>query len=266
MKAETQERRQHMWTRKLTFGAALAVMMTGTVLAQEAAPPPADVAAPYLEERFDNLKTGEPPATALWVAKGENLRALVVDAGTNPKDPFGGEKNKSLLLEDRDPKLDQRVLFKGKGPAPAAGVVRMRLLLTKGGVGGASDPACDIRTLCLGSAASESNPRQIGMWLTIGPTKDGGAITIWDAAQKRTPVDQKAPLDSPFTLTLQFNVKERVWTGKIDSTPLTAEGGAVKQFPLQEGLAGIDAVMLTAGWSSPISSRLFVDDLVIVGP
>lgn len=255
-----------MWTRRLTFGAALAVMMTGTVLAQKATPPPAEVAAPFLEERFDTLKAGDAPATAAWIGKGENLRALVVDAGTDPKDPFGGGKNKSLLLEDRDPKADQRVLFKGKGAAPAAGVVRMRLLLTKGGPGDASDPACDVRALCLGSAASESNPRQIGMWLTIGPTRDGGAISIWDAAQKRTPVDQKAPLDTPFTLTLQFNVTERVWTARIDSTTLTAEGGALKQFPLQEGLTGIDAVMLTAGWSSPISSRLFVDDLVIVGP
>jgi hypothetical protein len=255
-----------MWTHRLTFGAALAAMMTGSVLAQEAAPPPADVAAPYLEERFDNLKAGDPPATALSVTKGDNVRALVVDAGTNPRDPFGGEENKSLLLEDRDPKLDQRVIFKGKGAAPSAGVVRMRLLLTKGGPGGPSDPACDVRALCLGSAASESSPRQIGMWLTIGPAKDGGAISIWDAAQKRTPVDQKVPLDTPFTLTMQFNVKERTWTAKIDSTPLTAEGGALKQFPLQEGLAGIDAIALTAGWSSPIDSRLFVDDLVIVGP
>jgi len=255
-----------MWTHRLTFVAALAVMMAGMVQAQVAAPPPADVAAPYLEERFDNLKTGEPPATALWVAKGENIRALVVDAGTDPKDPFGGEKNKSLLLEDRDSKSDQRVIFKGKGAAPAAGVVRVRLLLTKGGPGGPSDPACDVRALCLGGAASESNPRQIGMWMTIAPTQDGGAISLWDAAQKRTPVDQKAPLDTPFTLTMQFNVKERTWTAKIDSTPLTAEGGALKQFPLQEGLDGIDAVVLTAGWSSPIDSRLFVDDLVIVGP
>ena len=191
---------------------------------------------------FDEAPVGEtPPAVQDGGASGALVR--VVGRNSDPADPFGGETNRSLMIE------------KDGLPSPWV-ILPLDKDWTKGefsfrffhdNSGQFAGPVRSFVRLC-GNGATV-------IALQCSPSK----LSFIDHEEKAQLFDQRLSPSKANIIAIRFDLEKGVFRGAINEAPLTI--GSVDEFPLRTDPFAVNQVMLRVGTDDGPLGRSFFDDI-----
>jgi hypothetical protein len=212
--------------------------------------------AAYITDDFQTDTYNQRPA-AYYVSPSSNTTtagALVVDSShTAPADPFGGATNQSLLLEDNDSSVNAQVTLKGATGGPTSGTATIRFY--EASATGFTTPYGQIR-LGIGNLTHTAD---YGIIIVVNGTALAG-------------YDNTVALNTPYTLTINFNADTRKFSGTLDNgttlAPLTRNNGATTTFDFESAYGGgtVTSFGMTSGYGSRTGSQMFFDDVSVAVP
>lgn len=214
--------------------------------------------AAYLSQDFESAATGAvtPPALGAIYVTG---RVDVVGTSTTPADPFTdpGNGSQSLLVEDNANPDSANVSFQGVGGI-TSGTFSTDFFFTNDVTWSPSYAEFRIGN---GSITSGSD---LGVWFALT-----GSGTIVNYGGQGT-LDQTFTFNAPHKLVISFDTTAGVlgqWSGVLDnSVTLTAGGGTITAFDFYTAQPSVQSFGFSAGHSTNTTSRIFVDNLLVVVP
>jgi hypothetical protein len=213
--------------------------------------------AAYLSQDFESAPTGAvvPPALGTNYVSG---RIDVVGSSTTPAHPFTdpGNGSQSLLVEDNADPNSANVSFQGAS-AITSGTFSTDFYFTNDITWSPSYAEFRIGNSTITSGSD------LGVWLAINGS--GGLVNYGGQGA----LDQSITFNAPHKLVISFDTTAGTkgqWSGTLDGVQLTSGSGTNSVFDFNSAQTSVQSFGLSAGHSTNTTSRVFVDNLMVVVP
>lgn len=169
----------------------------------------------------------------------------IVEATSEPGDPFGGDGNRSLLIEKTDVESVPVVNFLSPTPV-SKGRWKYRIAAQPGG------PA-NARAL-----ASLSYGKEKALTLQC----IGARFSALGTGDAPLQFDQKIRLDRPNEVVIEFDFVRKVFSGSLNGEVLSI--ASLKEFPLNADVAAVNSMTFWISTKGGENFRFFFDDVQLL--
>lgn len=213
---------------------------------------------------FQGDAVGANPSLADYISETGGNVIEVVGSASTPADPFGGAGNKSLWLQDNNDPSDAAVGFR-RTVAEPVGKLSLRLYVVQDV--SFPTPWLELRAFKDGISSLDGAAQgvEIGPWMffSAGSLVSPISIGLFTSGPTLT-LDQTLSANTAHMVEISFNTVSDTFTAMLDGSPLTDDGGATTVFPFYSALPDLNAVAFTAGFSTRVGVRTFVDDISLI--